>query len=121
MHKTKSESRSTQVLLVSFQSLALLCVSSLVLTSQIFLLSSSSSSDQLHQAGVCVSLGSSLQKKDCGGDQEESQFWRGVASGNQSNFIYIAHLELTKVLYIDKYIKSTINTFRQNKCKSTRQ
>ena len=36
----------------------------------------------------------------------------------QSNFMYIAHLktaELTKVLYINTYIKSSIHTFRQNR------
>lgn len=40
-----------------------------------------SSFDQVHQASVCITVRPGLQKKDCGGDQTQSPFWRGMASG----------------------------------------
>jgi len=45
------------------------------------LIGSSSSFDQLHQAGVCVSVRPGLEKKNRRGDKAEGPIWRDVASG----------------------------------------
>ncbi|KAI3358370.1 hypothetical protein L3Q82_014810 [Scortum barcoo] len=78
---TKLESRSIPVW-GNFPLVIVLCDFSLVLAhiQNVPLHRRPPSSDQLHQARVCVSVGPGLQKKNCGGDQAESPIERGVAS-----------------------------------------
>ncbi len=77
-----SFSSSCRVLLLLLQLVLLLCVFSLVLAYIQNLSLPHPSSDQLHQASVCVPVRSGLQKKNSGGDQAKSPVWRGVASGD---------------------------------------
>lgn len=70
-----------------------------------------SSSDQVHPAGVRVSIGPELKKENRGGDQTKSSRSRGMASSKQIVFLFCARAPENLTGRLKKYLENLLFIF----------